>query len=62
MSLSKKDGPMEASKEVIAQYEVESEAESIEGDEAKLQEGHNHKAKEVIEPKAQSVADLKKKE
>jgi hypothetical protein len=36
-SLSKKDGPMEASKDIIAQYEVESEAESTEGDEAKLQ-------------------------
>jgi hypothetical protein len=62
VSLSKKDGPMEASKEVIAQSEVESEAESTEGDEAKLQEGHNQEAKEVIDSKAQSVADLKKKE
>jgi len=35
MSLMKKDGPMEDSKEVIAQSEVESETESIEGDEAK---------------------------
>jgi hypothetical protein len=41
MSLSKKDGPMEASKEVIVESEVESEAESIEGDEEKLQERHN---------------------
>jgi hypothetical protein len=62
VSLSKKDGPMEASKEVIAQSEVESEAESIVGHEAKLQEGHNQEAKEVIDSKAQSVADLKKKE
>jgi hypothetical protein len=62
VSLSKKDGPMEASKEVIAQSEVESEAESTEGDEEKLQEGHNQEAKEVIDSKAQSVADLKKKE
>jgi hypothetical protein len=62
VSLSKKDGPMEASKEVIVESEVESEAESTEGDEAKLQEGHNQKAKEVIDSKAQSVADLKKKQ
>ena len=60
VSLSKKDGPMEASKEIIAQSKVESEAESTEGDEAKLQ-GHNQEA-EVIDSKAQSVADLKKKE
>jgi hypothetical protein len=53
---------MEASKEVIVESEVESEAESIEGDEEKLQEGHNQEAKEVIDSKAQSVADLKKKE
>jgi hypothetical protein len=62
VSLSKKDGPMEASKEVIAQFEVESEVESTKGDETKLQEGHNQEAKEVIDSKAQSVADLKKKE
>jgi hypothetical protein len=62
VSLIKKDGPMEDSKEVIAQSEVESETESIEGDEAKLQEGHNQKPKEVIDSKAQSVASLKKKE
>jgi hypothetical protein len=60
VSLSKKDGPMEASTEVIAQSEVESEAESTERDEAKLR-GHNQEAKEVIDSKAQSVADLKKK-
>jgi hypothetical protein len=36
VSLSKKDGPMEASKEVIGKSEVESEAESTERDEAKL--------------------------
>ena len=41
VSLSQKDGPMEARKEVIVEFEVESEAESTEGDEAKLQEGHN---------------------
>jgi hypothetical protein len=58
VSLIKKDGPMEDSKEVIAQSEVESEAESTEGDEAKLQEGHNQEAKEVIDSKAQSVADF----
>jgi hypothetical protein len=62
VSLSKKDGPMEASKEVIAQSGVESVAESTKGDEAKLQEGHNQEAKEVIDSKAQSVADLKTKE
>jgi hypothetical protein len=54
--------PWKNSKEVIAQSEVESEAESTEGDEAKLQEGHNQAAKEVINSKAQNVADLKKKE
>ena len=62
VSLSKKDGPMEASKEVIAQFEVELEVESTEGDEAKLQEGHNQEAKEVIESKAQCVSNLKNKE
>jgi hypothetical protein len=62
VSLSQKDGPMEASKEVIVESEVESEVESIEGDEAKLHEGHNQEPKEVIDSKAQSVADLKKKE
>jgi hypothetical protein len=61
MSLSKKDGPMEANKEVIVESEVESEAKSTEGDEAKLQ-GHNQEVKEVIDSKAPSVADLKKKE
>ena len=45
MSLSQKDGPMEASKEVIVEFEVESEIESIEGDETKLQEGHNQEHK-----------------
>jgi hypothetical protein len=62
VSLSKKDGPMEARKEFIAEYEVESEAKSTEGDEEKLQEGHNHEAKEVINSKEQSVVDLNKKE
>jgi hypothetical protein len=41
VSLSQKYGPMDASREVIVEYEVESEAKSIEGDEAKLWEGHN---------------------
>ena len=36
VSLNKKDGPMEASKEVITESKVESEAKSIEGDEEKL--------------------------
>jgi hypothetical protein len=62
VSLSKKYGPMVASKEVIVESEVESEAESTEGDEAKPQEGHNNEAKEVIDSKAQCVTDLKKKE
>ena len=53
---------MEASKEVITQSEVESEAESTEGDETKLHEGHNKEAKEVIDSKAQSVVHLKKNE
>jgi hypothetical protein len=48
MCLSKKDGPIEASKEVIAASEVESEAKSKEGDEAKPQERHSQEAKEVI--------------
>jgi hypothetical protein len=62
VSLIKKYGPMEDSKEVIAKSEVESKAESTEGDEAKLQEGHNQEAKEVIDSKAQSVAYFKNKE
>jgi hypothetical protein len=62
VSLNKKDGPMEASKAVIVESEVESEVESIEGDEANPQEGHNKEAKEVIESKAQCVAYLKKTE
>jgi hypothetical protein len=61
VSLSKIDGPMEASKEIIVKSEVESEVESTEGDEAKLQGGHNQEAKEVIELKSQSVAYLKEK-
>jgi hypothetical protein len=40
---------MEAIKEVIAKSEVESEEKSTEGDEAKLQEGLNQEAKEVID-------------
>jgi hypothetical protein len=36
VSLSKKDGPMESSKEVIVESEVESETESTEGYEVKL--------------------------
>jgi hypothetical protein len=52
VSLSKKDEPTVTSKEVIVESEVESEAESTIGDEAKPQEGHSQKAKEVIESKA----------
>jgi hypothetical protein len=59
VSLNKKYGPTEASKAVILKSKVESKAESIEGDEAKPQEGHNKKAKEVIKSKAQCVAYLK---
>jgi hypothetical protein len=62
VSLSKKYWPTKASKEVIVESEVESEAESTEGDETKPHEGHNQEAKEVIDLKAQCVADLKKKE
>jgi hypothetical protein len=62
VSLSKKDGPMEARKEVIVESEFESEVESTTRDETKLQEGHNQEAKEVINSKAQNVAYLKKKE
>jgi hypothetical protein len=61
VSLSKKDGPMEASKEGISESKVESDTKSMEGDEEKLQEGHNQEGKEVIDSKAQSAADLKKK-
>jgi hypothetical protein len=43
VSLSKKEGPMGASKEVIAESKVESEAESTEGHEEKPhQEGHKN--------------------
>jgi hypothetical protein len=35
VSLSKKDGPMEASEEVISKSDVESEVESTKGDEVK---------------------------
>jgi hypothetical protein len=62
LSLSNKYGPVEARKEVTVESEVESEANSTEGDEEKLQEGHNQDVKEVIDSKAQSIADLKKKE
>jgi hypothetical protein len=61
VSLSKTYGPMVTSKEVIVESEVESEADSTKGDEAKSQEEHSHEAKEVIDSKAQCVADLKKK-
>jgi hypothetical protein len=60
--LSKKDGPMEANKEVIVKSEFESEVESTEGDEEKPHEGHNQEDKEVIESKAQCVADSMNKE
>jgi hypothetical protein len=61
VSLSKKDGSMEGRKEVISEFEVESKEDSTKGDEEKLQEGHNQEAKEVIDSKAQSVANLKRK-
>jgi hypothetical protein len=60
VSLNKKYGPAEASKAIIVESKVESETESIEGDEAKPQEGHNKEAKKVIESKEQCVAYLKK--
>jgi hypothetical protein len=62
VSLNKKDGPTEASKEVIVESEGESMTESTEGDEAKPHEGHNREAKKVLDSKAQCVVDLKKKE
>ena len=62
MSLSKKEGHMGENKEVIVESEFESEAESTKGNEAKPREGHNKEAKEVIESKAEYVADLMKKE
>jgi hypothetical protein len=62
VSLSKKEGPMTTSTKVIAESEVESEAESIEADEAKPHDKNNKEAKVVIDSKAQCVADLKKKE
>ena len=52
VSLSKKDGPMEASKEVIVKSENESATKYTEGDEEKLQEGHNQEVEEVIDSKA----------
>jgi hypothetical protein len=61
VSLSKKYGPMEASKDVISESQVESKENSTEGDEEKLQEGHNEEAKDDIVSMAQSVVDLKKK-
>jgi hypothetical protein len=62
VSLSKKDDSMEANKEVVVEFEVESEEKSTEEDEEKLQEEHNQEDKEITESKAQSVAGLKKKE
>jgi hypothetical protein len=62
VSLNKKYGPMEASKVVIVESEVESEAESIEGYEAKPHEENSQEAKEVIDSKEKGVVDLKKKE
>jgi hypothetical protein len=61
VSLSKKDGPMVAIKEVIVEFEVESKVESNEGDKTKPRERHNNEAKEVIDSKAQCVTNLKKK-
>jgi hypothetical protein len=61
VSLSKKEGSMGARKEVIAKSEVESKADSIEGHEAKIQEGHNKEYKKIIDSKEHHVAELKKK-
>jgi hypothetical protein len=44
MSLNKTKGPTTESKEFIVESEVESEAESTEGDEVKPQEGKNKEA------------------
>jgi hypothetical protein len=62
VSLSKKDGPMVASKEVIVEPEIESDVESTQGDATKPQEGHNNEAKEVIDSREQCVTYLNKKE
>jgi hypothetical protein len=48
VSLSKQEGPMGERKEVITESKVESKAESIEGDEAKAQEGHNKKIRRSL--------------
>jgi UDP-2,3-diacylglucosamine pyrophosphatase LpxH len=50
------------SKEVINESEVELEVEYTKRDKEKPQERHNQEAKEIIDSKAQCVADLKKKE
>jgi hypothetical protein len=52
---------MVANKKVMVDSEVESEAKSTEGNEAKPQERYNNESKEVIDSKAQCVTDLKKK-
>jgi len=62
VSLNKKDGPTDASKEVIAESKVESETESIESDEAKPHDENSKKAKVFSDSKAQCVANLKKTE
>jgi hypothetical protein len=61
VSLNKKDGPIEANKVAIIDFEVELETESTEGDETKPQEGHNREDKKVLDLKSQCVVDLKKK-
>jgi hypothetical protein len=62
VSLNKKYGPTEANKEVIFDFEFESEAEFTKGVEIKPHEGHSEEAKEVINSKEQCVKYLKKKE
>jgi hypothetical protein len=62
VSLSKTEGPMTSSTKVLVESEVESEAKSTKGDEAKPHEGNNKETKEVIDSKVQGVEYLKEKE
>jgi hypothetical protein len=55
-------GSRQQAKKFLAEFEVESEAESTKGDEARPHEEINKEAKEVIDSKAQGVAYLKTKE
>jgi hypothetical protein len=60
VSLGKKEGPIEASKAVIAESEVEY-VESKKIHEAKPQDRHNKESNKITESKAHHVTKLKKK-